>query len=116
MTAVIRHPALFTFNDVASVAQIGELMAALLALKYDVSGIERIVWGENFSPRANGHTYVSIDLPDRAALAACYEHPAHKRIAETLIKPITASLLIVDFDERSSLENVGEDSSPKGPS
>lgn len=71
MTAVIRHTALFTFNGAASIAKIGELITSLLALKNDVAGIECIVWGENFSQRANGHTHVvSIDFPDRAALAA----------------------------------------------
>ncbi|MGH3087515.1 MAG: Dabb family protein [Gammaproteobacteria bacterium] len=107
---MIRHTALFRFNDGVSAAQITEMMAALLALKNDVPQIERVVWGKNFSQRANGHTHVvSIDFPDRAALAVFYDHPAHRRIAETLIKPITASFLIVDYEERSSPKIAGED-------
>jgi len=117
VTAVIRHTALFAFDNAASDMQIGELIAALLALRNEISGIERIVWGENFSQRANGHTHlVSIDFPDRAALAAFYDHPAHKQIAETLIKPITAHPLIVDYEERSSIEIAGKDSAREGPS
>lgn len=108
---MIRHIALLAFNDAASHAQIGELIPSLLTLENDVAGIERIVWGENFSQRANGHTHmVSIDFPDRTALAAFYDHPAHKRIAKTLIKPFTVSLLIVDYEERSSLKIAGKDS------
>lgn len=119
MTAVIRirHTALFAFDNAASDTQTAELIAALLALRNEIAGIERVVWGENFSQRANGHTHVvSIDFPDRAALAAFYDHPAHKRIAQTLLKPITASLLIADYEERSSIEIVGKDSAREGRS
>lgn len=98
---MIHHTALFTFNDAATKAQIDALMAALLALKNDIPAIERIAWGENFSDRSNGHTHVvSFIFLDRAALAIFYDHPAHKQVAEMQIKPITNSLVLVDYEER----------------
>ncbi len=100
---MIHHTALFTFNDAATKAQIDALMAALLALKKDIPVIDRIAWGENFSDRANGHTHVvSFDFADRAALAIFYDHAAHKQVAEMQIKPIAASLLLVDYEERNT--------------
>ena len=108
---MIRHNALLAFNDSASAMQIGEMIAAFLALKAEIAGIERVVWGENFSERSDGHTHViSFDFTDRAALAAFYDHPSHKRNAKELLKPITASLLIVDYEEKSSIEIAGKDS------
>ena len=55
---MIRHIALFTFNDATTKAQILGLMTALLDLKNDISQIDRVAWGENFSDRADGHTHV----------------------------------------------------------
>jgi len=107
---MIRHTALFTFNDAASKAQIDALMAALLGLKHVIPEIKRIAWGENFSDRANGHTHVvAFDFANRAALAIFYEHPAHKRLAELSIKPLTASLLLVDYEENTSSDRVAKD-------
>jgi len=117
MTTMIRHNALLAFKGSASATQIGEMIAAFLALRNEIPGIERVVWGENFSQRADGHTHVvSFDFTDRIALAAFYDHPAHKRIAETLLKPITASLLIVDYEERSTSEHGGKDIAREGRS
>ncbi len=114
---MIRHNALLAFNDSASAAQIHEMIAAFLALKSEIAGIERVVWGENFSQRAEGHTrVVSFDFADGAALAAFYDHASHKRMAETLLKPITASLLIVDYEEKSSIEIGGKGSAQEGRS
>jgi hypothetical protein len=101
---MIRHTALFRFNEAATKAQIADLMAGLMALKSDISAIERIAWGENFSDRANGHTHVvSMDFPDRAALAVFSKHRAHLQVIEMLIKPITASLLLIEYEERQAL-------------
>ena len=100
---MIRHTALFTFRDGTGEAQIDALMAALLALKHDIPVIDRAAWGEIFSDRANGHTHVvSFDFRDRAALEIFYGHPAHKQIVETQIKPITASLLVLDYEEQNA--------------
>lgn len=77
---MIQHTALFKFNESTSAGEIGELMTALMGLKNEVSGIERIVSGENFSDRSDGHTHVvSMSFADRATLKAFYDHPAHKR-------------------------------------
>jgi hypothetical protein len=100
---MIRHTALFKFRDGTAEAQIDALMAALLALKNDIPVIDRTAWGEIFSDRANDHTHVvSFAFLDRAALEIFYGHPAHKQIAETQIKPITASLLVVDYEEQNA--------------
>ena len=102
---MIHHTVLYHFKDAATKAQIDDLMAASLALKNDIPGIERIAWGENFSPRANGVTHaVTFELRDRAALKVFYDHPAHASMAQLSINPITASLVIVDYEERRSVE------------
>ena len=100
---MIRHTALFRFRDGTAGAQIDALMAGLLALKNDIAVIDRTAWGEIFSDRANGHTHVvSFDFRDRAALEIFYGHPAHKQIAETQIKPITTSLLVIDYEKQNA--------------
>ena len=99
---MIRHVALFKFNDDASAEQIGDLMAALLRLKDDVPAIEHIDWGENFSTRSNGYSHiVSMRFANRDTLTDFYDHPVHKRVAATMIKPITADLLLIDYEEQS---------------
>ncbi|MBA3831136.1 MAG: Dabb family protein [Chthoniobacterales bacterium] len=110
---MIHHTALFTFNETATKAQIAELMDSLLALQKDIPAIKRIVWGRNFSQKANGYTdVVSIDFPSRETLAAFYDHPAHKRVAERLIKPITKNLLIVDYEEKGLPEVSARETQP----
>jgi hypothetical protein len=92
---------LYRFNEAATKKQIDDLMAASLELKNDIPGIERVAWGENFSPRANGITHaVTFEVRDRAALKVFYEHPAHKLLAQLSITPIAASLLVIDYEER----------------
>lgn len=100
---MIHHTVLYRFNEAATKQQIDDLMAGSLALKNAIPGIERVAWGENFSTRANGTTHaVTFQLRDRAALKVFYEHPAHVLLAQLSIMPITANLLIIDYEERQS--------------
>ena len=100
---MLQHTVMYRFNETATKKQIDDLMIASLALKNDVPGIDRIAWGENFSDRANGITHVvTFEFRDRAALKVFYAHPAHVLVAQMLITPITASLLLIDYEERET--------------
>jgi hypothetical protein len=55
--------------------------------------------GPNFSDRAKGYTHgLVIRFRDRAALDAYFPHPAHQNVVQTLINPIRADTLIVDYE------------------
>ena len=57
------------------------------------------VMGADFSDRAKGYAQgMVVRFVDRAALAAFYPHPEHRRVLQNFVSPISADILVVDYE------------------
>ncbi|MDJ1184426.1 Dabb family protein [Roseofilum casamattae] len=95
---MIEHIVLFQFQPDTSPEAIAAMMQGLKGLKEKIPGIVSLSCGENFSDRARGFTHgLVIRFVDRAALEVYQPHPAHQDVINTLIKPILAKVLAMDY-------------------
>jgi hypothetical protein len=96
---MVEHILLMRWQEQASQEAIDRAMAGLRGLKEQVPGIVDLSCGLNFSERAKGYTHgLVIRFKDRAALDAYFPHPEHQRVVQTLINPIRADTLILDYE------------------
>lgn len=96
---MIEHLVLFKWKENTSTTQIAEVLSALAELKTQIPGIIDLVCGENFSDRSQGfETGLVVRFVDRNALEVYQPHPAHQEVVQTLIKPIVADILALDFE------------------
>ena len=96
---MIEHIVLFKWNEDASPDAIQAAVDGLLALRHKISGIIDITCGQNFSDRAKGfHTGLVVRFQDREALEAYVPHPEHQHVVQTMIAPIRADVLAVDYE------------------
>lgn len=96
--AGIVHVVLFKWKDEATPEAIDTILVQLRALKNEIPGIVEFTAGEDFCGRSQGFTHGLVaHFTDRASLEAYGPHPAHQRIVQQLIKPISADVLAFDF-------------------
>ncbi|MEH0155515.1 Dabb family protein [Limibacter armeniacum] len=96
---MINHTVLFKIKPEASEAQVKQMIDNLLALKNEITEIEAIHIGENFSDRSQGHDLMLYTLfKDKDALGKYAVHPAHVAVLEQDIKPILAGITVGDIE------------------
>ncbi len=96
---MVEHLVLIQWTDSASPEAIARAMDGLRALRGQIPGILDLTCGENFNPRAQGYTHaLAIRFEDRAALDAYEPHPTHQRVVQELIVPISAGILVLDYE------------------
>jgi hypothetical protein len=68
-------------------------------MKGKFEGIVDLSCGPNFSDRTKGYAHgMVVRFADRAALAAFYPHPEHRRVVQNFVSPISADMLVVDYE------------------
>mgnify|MGYP005837896343 CR=1 FL=1 len=96
---MIEHIVLFKWKPETSPEQIAAAITGLQRLKTAIPGIVDLSCGQNFCDRAQGfQTALVVRFTDRNALETYQPHPAHQAVVHTLIKPIAADILAVDFE------------------
>jgi hypothetical protein len=86
------------FKDDVDGPRIERHMEACRSLVGRVPAVINLECGANFTDRAGGFTHgIIVSLPDREALAAYLEHPAHLPIGEAL-KADLADLRVMDIE------------------
>jgi len=96
---MVEHLVFFKFKPEVGVDQRKDVAAALVALKNIVPGVVDITCGENFTSRSQGHQLgLFVRVESKEALDTYINHPAHKEVAETMIKPFTENILAIDYE------------------
>jgi hypothetical protein len=94
----LRHMVWLKFKDGIDPARIDELMQACRALAGQVPAAISVECGANVTDRAGGFTHgIIASLPDRQALPAYLEHPAHRAVGAAL-RADTSDLLVMDIE------------------
>lgn len=96
---MVDHLVFFKFKPNVSTAQRAEIGKALKALQTVVPGVIEITCGENFTARGQGHQFgLFVRLTDKNALDTYANHPAHREVVESMIKPHTENIIAVDYE------------------
>lgn len=96
---MIVHLVLFKWKEEATPASITAAMEALKALKSKIPQIIDISCGQNFTHRAQGFQQgLVVKLSTRSDLEAYQNHSAHQDVVQTLIKPILADIIALDYE------------------
>ena len=96
MTAL--HVAWFRFNDGVTPLRIEEHLAACRGLVGRVPAVLNLQCGANYTDRAGGMTHgIVVTLPNREALSAYLDHPAHVPVS-TALKADVAELRVMDIE------------------
>jgi hypothetical protein len=96
---MVEHLVFLKFKPEVSLDQRKKTAAALVALRGVVPGIIDITCGETFTSRGQGHQLgLFVRLENKAALDIYANHPAHKEVAETMIKPFTDNIMAIDYE------------------
>jgi hypothetical protein len=95
----IRHVVHFKFKTDATPEQIANVVKEFAALKAKISAVDALEWGTDVSPEGlgNGFSHCWIVTFKSAADRDIYlKHPDHTAFV-TILKPILAEALVVDF-------------------
>jgi len=96
---LVEHIVLIRWTEQASQEAIASAVAELSGMKSKIEDIVDLSCGANFSDRSKGYAQgLVVRFVDRAALAAFYAHPEHRRVVQTFVKPISADILVVDYE------------------
>ncbi len=96
---MVEHLVMFKFKPDVSAAEMEAAAAALRALKDKIPGVIHLTAGMNFTERAAGAQMgLVVRLKDKAALDVYSNHPAHRTVVDTLIKPKVATILALDYE------------------
>lgn len=96
MTAL--HIAWFRFKDGVGSERIEQHLAACRGLVGSVPAVLNLQCGANYTNRAGRMTHgIIVTLPNREALPAYLDHPAHVPVA-TALKADIAELRIMDIE------------------
>ena len=96
---MVEHILLMRWKDEASQGAIDNALAELRGLKSKIAGIVDLSCGVNFTERAKGYTHaLVIRFADRPSLEAYFPHPEHRRVVQSVINPIRADTLILDYE------------------
>jgi hypothetical protein len=95
-TSFIEHVVLFRFKEDVTPAQRHAMYEGLRGLKASVPGIIDLTVGDNFTDRGKGYA-CGLVVRLAVSLDAYQNHPEHQRVLQTLIKPIVADVIAVDY-------------------
>jgi hypothetical protein len=104
ISSQVIHIVLFKFSDQAHQDQIDQLMDHIKGLKNQITGIQAMTFGQNFSERSKGYTNaVTIAFASKTALQNFMIHPLHQQLIKDFIKPILADMIVVDYTDNTNL-------------
>ena len=96
---MVEHLVLIRWNEQASQEAIASAVAELRGMKSKIAGIVDLSCGANFSDRTKGYALgMVVRFADRSALAAFYPHAEHQRVVQNFVHPISADILVVDYE------------------
>lgn len=96
---MIIHIVLFKWKSDTSAESITSVMSALKGMKGKVSEIIDLSCGNNFSELSQGfHNALVVQVKDKAALDAYAKNAHHQEIIKTLVKPILADKITIDYE------------------
>ncbi|NEO56005.1 MAG: Dabb family protein [Okeania sp. SIO3B5] len=96
---MIIHIVLFKWQPDISAESITSVMSALKGMKGKVPEIIDLSCGNNFSELSQGfHNALVVQFKDKAALDAYAKNAHHQEIIKTLIKPILADKITIDYE------------------
>ena len=96
---MIVHIVLFKWQPDTSPETIASVMSALKGMKGKVPEIIDLSCGDNFSELSQGfQNGLIVQVKDRAALEAYAKNTLHQEIIKTIIKPILADKITVDYE------------------
>ncbi|NEP08250.1 MAG: Dabb family protein [Okeania sp. SIO2G4] len=96
---MIVHIVLFKWHPDTSAENITSVMSALKGMKGKVPEIIDISCGNNFSELSQGfQNGLVVQFKDQVALDAYAKNAYHQEIIKTLIKPILAEKITIDYE------------------
>lgn len=96
---MIVHIVLFKWQPDTSRETIASVMSALRGMKGKVPEIIDLSCGHNFSENAQGfQNGLVVQVTDKAALDDYAKNAHHQEIIQTLIKPILADKITIDYE------------------
>ncbi|MEM1172397.1 MAG: Dabb family protein [Cyanobacteria bacterium P01_H01_bin.35] len=96
---MIVHIVLFKWQPNTSVETIASVLSALRGMKGKVPEIIDLSCGDNFSELSQGfQNGLVVQVKDQTALDTYAKNPLHQEIIQTLIKPILADKITVDYE------------------
>ncbi len=96
---MIVHIVLFKWQPDTSPETIASVMSALRGMKGKVPEIIDLSCGDNFSELSQGfQNGLVVQVKDKADLDAYAKNYLHQEIIQTLIKPILADKITVDYE------------------
>ena len=96
---MIVHIVLFKWQADTSPETIASIMSALRGMKGKVPEIIDLSCGDNLSELSQGfQNGLVVQVKDKAALDAYAKNTLHQEIIQTLIKPILADKITVDYE------------------
>lgn len=95
---MIRHVAVFRWQDGTTPAQVDAVHSGLAALPAQIPSIRAYTHGPDLQLGEGRWDYAVVgDFEDAAGYQAYVDHPAHKAVAVALIAPIRADRTHVQF-------------------
>ena len=98
---MIQHIVLRTLKPGTTADQKTALLDGLIGLQRKIPGIESVSGGDDNSPEGKQHGFdwgFVMTLADAAARDAYLPHPDHKDVGRTLLRPIAADVLVLDYE------------------
>lgn len=96
---MIVHIVLFKWQPNTSSETIASVMLALRRMKGKVPEVLGLSCGDNFSKNSKGfHNGLLVLVKDKAALDAYAKNADHQEIIQSLIQPILADKITVDYE------------------
>ncbi|MDY7004445.1 MAG: Dabb family protein [Cyanobacteriota bacterium] len=96
---MIVHIVLFKWQPDTSAETIASVISALKGMKGKIPEIIDLSCGNNFSELSQGfQNGLVVQFKDKAALDAYAKNADHQEIIKTLIKPILADKITIDYE------------------
>lgn len=96
---MIRHIAVFRWNDGVTADQIAQVGAALTDVAAQVPAARSYTHGPNVQPASFRWDYAIVaDFDDLEGWRTYDEHPMHKRVRDELIAPLSADRTNLQLD------------------
>ena len=96
---MIVHIVLFKWQPNTSTKTIESVMSALRGMKGKIPEIIDLSCGDNFAENSQGfQNGLVVQFKDKAALDSYAKNAHHQEIIQTMIKPILADKIAVDYE------------------
>jgi len=96
---MVKHIILWTLKDSENKEEIkANIKSGLEGLMGKIQGLESIKVYTNGLASSNADLMLDSTFVDEAALKAYAVHPAHVQVADTLVRPFTATRSCLDFE------------------